>query len=478
MNFVSDQFICFLVATWLLFLIMPATQRWLLLLIASYIFYGTWSIPFIGVILLSTTVDYVASRIIYNNDSQSIKRTALSLAIFANILILGVFKYFNFFVQEQAKLCGIFGWNVPLPHQLNIVLPLGISFYTFEAISYLVDTYRGAKPAPNWLRYNFYIMYFPHLISGPIVRFNELWTQYEHTIERPSIQRILKGVELIVLGYFFKTVIANLCAMIADPVYAAPTGAGTLTIYCAALAFLTQLYMDFLGYTHIARGVSLLFNIELPLNFNHPFHANHVANFWKRWHISLSRWLQDYIYVPLGGNKSTLRNVCITFLIAGLWHGAGWNYIIFGLYFGILIGFYHFYSRWRAALFERSEAIIENTIYKQAAYFVTFWLVLVGFVIFRAPDITTIGVFVHKMINVPSLIHDVVSQLMGHSFLEIGTCLVCLLVLLCGPVIAGLYQQLFKPMPYWLKVQMASATVVLCWVMCSAQVKQFIYFQF
>jgi alginate O-acetyltransferase complex protein AlgI len=293
----------------------------------------------------------------------------------------------------------------------------------------------------------------------------------------------LKGLELIVLGFLFKTVIANPCAMVADPVFANAAAATPLTIYCASLAFAAQLYMDFLGYTHIARGVSLLFNIELPLNFDHPFHAPNIANHWQRWHITLSRWLHDYVYQPFGGTKKslllTIRNVFITFLICGIWHGAGWNYLIFGLYYGLVIGLYHAYRRCRNAVFKtKQRIIIENGIYKAAGHFVTFWLIVVGMVIFRAPNVATIGIFVSGLLNIPLLLQGVVAHVRTNDFVEIATCLLCLAVLVCGPKMVELYQQLFKPMPHWIKVQMASVAIVLCWIFCSSPIKQFIYFQF
>jgi alginate O-acetyltransferase complex protein AlgI len=285
-----------------------------------------------------------------------------------------------------------------------------------------------------------------------------------------------------VLGYLFKTVIADPCATVADPVFADPEKADSLTIYCASLAFLAQLYMDFLGYTHIARGVSLLFNIELPLNFDHPFQANSVANFWQRWHISLSRWLRDYLYLPLGGTRKslllTMGGVFFTFLIAGIWHGAGWNYIIFGISFGLIISCYHAYIRCRDVLLKTMPSVIDNSVYKALGHLITFWLVLLAFVPFRAPNLHTTRIFGDRLLNVSSLIHDVAARVMARDFVDIATCLICLIVLLSGPIVVHIYQQLFTPTPHWVKVQMASVAVVLCWIMCSAPLKQFIYFQF
>ncbi|MGH2510927.1 MAG: MBOAT family O-acyltransferase, partial [Ktedonobacteraceae bacterium] len=337
MNFVSEMFIVFLLVTWLTFMVIPARLRTVLLTIASYVFYATWSLPFIGVILLTTTVDYFASRFIYDNfRSRRKRKAALLVAITINLLVLGLFKYLNLFLGTNNSLLSLAGIRNPLPPHLDIILPLGISYYTFEAISYVVDVYRGGKPANNLWNYNFYIMYFPHLISGPIIRYGELRKQYNDGLQRPSPDRIALGVELIILGYIFKVAIANNAALIADPVFADPRAASSFAALLGTLAFTTQVYFDFLGYTHIARGVSLLFNIQLPLNFDHPFCATNISNFWQRWQISLSLWIRDYLFIPLGGSRAghvrTIFNLLLIMAIAGAWHGAGWTYIVWGLF--------------------------------------------------------------------------------------------------------------------------------------------------
>jgi D-alanyl-lipoteichoic acid acyltransferase DltB (MBOAT superfamily) len=256
-------------------------------------------------------------------------------------------------------------------HPLKLLLPLGISFYTFEAISYLVDVFRGEAPAETFFDYNFYIMYFPHLISGPIVRYRELSSQMKDGVFL-SLKSVQKGFELIVLGLVFKLLIADTVSGLADTAFQNPSVVTVGQTYLAWAAFTTQIYFDFMGYTHIARGVSLLFNIALPLNFDHPYNAQNISNFWQRWHISLSRWIRDYLYIPLGGSRNggaarTCFNLLLTMTIAGAWHGAGWAFIIWGAYHGLLLLAYHISSPLRTKVStSAAKSMWSNWLYSEA----------------------------------------------------------------------------------------------------------------
>ncbi len=483
MNFISTQFVIFMLVTWGLFLVLPPRYRWHMLLAASYVFYATWSIPFVAVILLTTSVDYLASKIIFANASPKFRKMTLWTAIAVNLLVLGYFKYFNFFLDINASLMKYLGVANTMPKHLEILLPLGISYYTFEAISYLVDVYRGAKPAPNWLSYNFYIMYFPHLISGPIIRFNELWPQYKEGIQTPEFARVGKGLELLVLGYMFKLIIADNCAGIADPVFAKPESASVLATYTAVLAFAGQLYFDFLGYTHIARGASLMFNLELPINFKHPLNADNMADFWQRWQISLSRWLHDYLYVPLGGSRKflprTMLNVFITLMVAGIWHGAGWIYVILGLYFGLNVAGYHAWRRLRKKLFKSKDKVItHHPLYVSVAHVITFTLIVLSGVFFRSTSVQTEVVIFDHLIRFKKLFEQIAEAAARDSFTEIGICFSMIVILISGPYVVRLYERLYQPMPYWVKLQTATAALLLCWIFCAEYIPPFIYFQF
>lgn len=483
MNFVSTLFVGFLLATWLLFMVLPKRYRTILLTVASYIFYATWSIPFIAVILLTTTVDYIASRCIYDNFRDlSKKKLAITIALTINLLVLFLFKYLNLLLGTSDSLLSMAGIHNPIAKHLDIILPLGISYYTFEAVSYVVDVYRGGKPAKNWIDYNFYIMYFPHLISGPIIRFSELAHQYKDGLERPSGDRIARGIELIVLGYLFKVVIANNAALVADPTFANPAGASALTAFLGCLAFTTQVYFDFMGYTHIARGVSLLFNIELPVNFDHAFNATNISNFWQRWQISLSRWIRDYLFIPLGGSKHgsarTIFNLLLVMAIAGAWHGAGWTYIVWGFFHGTMLGVYHVYKALRIKVLGQYDSMVtENPIYRVVSIALTFATVAVACMIFRAADLKDAWILLGKSARVSALI----SQLGKSIHTDPVTVVSIVVLMLCcfsGPMLVRLYNRLFVELPLEFKLSAATCVCVLCWIMCGPGAHPFIYFQF
>ncbi len=486
MNFVSFEFLLFLATTWVGFAFLPAKSRMLLILIASYVFYAFWSLPFIAIILLTTSIDYVASKYLERSNDQAKRKLVLATAVALNLLILGIFKYADFALSTIHPLAVKLGAQSYIPEAANIILPLGISFYTFEAISYLVDVYRGAKAAPNWLKYNFYIMYFPHLISGPIVRFGELFCQFDKGLALPNASRFARGFELILLGYLFKTVFADGAARICDPMFANPHSISVLDTYVGAIAFTCRIYFDFLGYTHIASGVSLLFNIELPLNFNHPFCASNISNFWDRWHISLSRWIKDYLFVPLGGSRQSLFRVLFTLMlvmaISGAWHGAGWTYIVWGIYHGLLLAFYFMYRRtvaWVALRVPRVKEVVENSLaYRIFSIGITDLAVVVGFVIFGAPNLRTASILLKNMMKVDTLAGSIASMLSSGQFAVTATLLVLAATLISGPLLVNLYRKHFRPLPLSLKAHAATYIALLCWI-CSAEgYKPFIYFKF
>ncbi|MBY0451256.1 MAG: MBOAT family protein [Cyanobacteria bacterium] len=490
MNFVSFGFLAFLLIVWLLFLILPDKKRVPWLTLASYIFYATWSIPFIGIIIVTTTVDFWISQWMARHDSVSGRKKYLILGLSINLLVLGFFKYAHFLLSNTYGLASLLGMNLLMPPALeqllsHVILPLGISFYTFEAISYMVDVYRGKPAATSWWGYNFYIMYFPHLISGPIVRFEQLWEQYKIPLQIPSLARIAAGIELIMLGYLFKIFIANQAALIADPVFNHPANFNHLAIWLGVVGFTTQIYFDFMGYTHIARGVSLLFNIELPLNFNHPYLANTISNFWERWHISLSRWIRDYLYIPLGGSRlplfHTAGNLMLTMLIAGAWHGAGWTFIAWGGYHGVLLAIYHIYktikSRFLASL-PLFNTFTSGPFYHVMAVAFTFLLVMGGWILFRANSFEAAATIWQHFVNLPQVLNDL-SHASGKELLRTLIPL-CLMLLCCvsGPFAIRVVERIYRPLPFVVKVQVACVLLILCILFTAEGSQPFIYFQF
>ncbi len=392
MQFHTTKFFGFLILVLLVYWALPR-HRWRLawLLGASCFFYMSWNRYLISLILFSASVDYLAALRLEHLKSPRWRRALLLGSISINLGLLAFFKYANFFLDNTSDFFGLFGWS--LPHgTLQIILPLGISFYTFETITYMVDVYRGkAKPVRNYLDYALYIMFFPHLIAGPIVRPRDFLPQLA-TIKRFNWARAQVGVQLFLVGFFKKAVIADNLAQVVEPVFKSPGGYGTAAIWLAVLSYAVQIYCDFSGYSDMALGSAHLLGFKLPRNFNMPYFAANITDFWKRWHISLSSWLRDYVYIPLGGNRGgellTYRNLVLTMLIGGLWHGAKWTFVAWGLYHGLLLALHRAVPRpgWSKAM-----------ILQPVAMATTFLCVCVGWVFFRAETFTDAAVILGKM---------------------------------------------------------------------------------
>lgn len=314
------------------------TGRKLVLVVASYAFYAYWDWRFCGLLLASSLLNHAAGLVIGNSNDPRIRRRIVVLAITANLGILGFFKYYDFFIVSLNDLAFSFGLQRELPF-LEVILPVGISFFTFQGISYVVDVYRrDVRPQTSLLNLLLYISFFPQLVAGPIVRASVFMPQIE---QPPRPDRILAslGLLLIVVGLFKKMVVANyLATEMVDWVFLDPIfyGAGDLTL--GVYGYAIQIYCDFSAYSDIAIGVAALLGFRFQKNFNQPYRAQSLQDFWRRWHISLSTWLRDYLYIPLGGSRggtrSTGRNLLLTMLLGGLWHGAAWNFILWGALHG------------------------------------------------------------------------------------------------------------------------------------------------
>jgi len=483
MNFISPLFFGFMLLVLLLFYLAPLSKRKYLILCFSYLFYAHWSLPFIGVILFTTSVDYFFSKKIASGTKKKQRLLWMMGAITINLIVLAVFKYFYFLMDSGVGFLQLLGYQLFVEKTIHIILPLGISFYTFEAISYMVDVYRGKSPAKNWLDYNFFIMYFPHLISGPIIRFEQLSNQYHSQIKNPSLSRIAKGVELLVLGYIFKVLIANSAAVISDELFNDFVNPGILQSYTGVLAFTVQIYFDFLGYTHIARGASLLLNIELPLNFDHPYLARNIGDFWRRWHISLSNWLKDYLYIPLGGSRlgfsRTCINIMLTMLICGLWHGAGGTYIIWGAYHGGLLVGHRYIKAFQEQLSEEKRTfILNNPVYRTFTILLTFICISLGWVIFRASSTDYAFIVFSRLFNLKGLIIEVKQTMSAGDYDQILWIVLFLVACFSGPWVVRLLEDFYRPLPYGSKVVLVALTVLFCWFASSGEYVPFIYFQF
>ena len=340
MLFNSFQFLFFFVVVWLLFLVTRGTPRKVILLIASYYFYMCWSTRYIFVIWGITLIDYVAGLQIEKADRLGRRRLYLGLSLFCNISLLVIFKYFNFLTGSFRSASHLFGLRYD-PPLLAIILPVGLSFHTFQAMSYTIEVYRRRVPAErNLLEYALYVAFFPQMVAGPIERPYELLPQF-HREPKVTLEGVRSGMVQALWGLFKKMVLADNVADFVKLIYDTPRHYDGAALVLATLLFSIQIYCDFSGYTDIALGLARMMGYELRVNFMQPYFSRSVGEFWRRWHISLSTWFRDYVYIPLGGNRvSSSRhyaNLMITFVISGLWHGANWTFVAWGFLHGLYL---------------------------------------------------------------------------------------------------------------------------------------------
>jgi len=364
----------------------------LLLLGASYVFYGYWDWRFCGLLLLSTAVDFVVGLRLAEARRPGARRLLLLASLTVNLSALGLFKYFDFFSASAARLLRALGMEAD-PITLGVILPVGISFYTFQTLSYTIDVFRGRlAPTRSAVDFALFVSFFPQLMAGPIERAARLLPQ----IASPrvvSAGQVEAGVFLILWGYFKKVVVADNLAVLADAVFDGYVDHRGLDLLLGVLAFAGQIYGDFSGYSDIARGLAKLMGFELMVNFRLPYFATDPSDFWRRWHISLSTWLRDYLYIPLGGNRggrlSTYRNLTITMLLGGLWHGASWNFVLWGAYHGAILVAYRLLAGPRRRAAARCPRVLRLAL----AMGLMFGLTLVGWVLFRGRSVGQIAHF-------------------------------------------------------------------------------------
>jgi D-alanyl-lipoteichoic acid acyltransferase DltB (MBOAT superfamily) len=343
MAFNSLEYVLFLFIVFTAFWTLARLRLWrtVLLLIASCAFYMSWNATFILLMAGATIIDYLVALWLEKVERPLHRKLILSISLSTNLGQLALFKYFGFFAQSFHDLGAVFGLDIPIP-ALDLILPAGISFYTFQTLSYVIDVYRGTlKASKSFIEFSTFVAFFPQLVAGPIVRAADFLPQFE-IIPRISIDDVSNAVFLIIRGMAKKILIADfLAANFNDRVFDDPSAYGTLEVWVAAFSYNWQIYADFSGYTDIARGSARLFGFALPENFRRPYKAAGPAEWWNRWHITLSTWIRDYIYIPLGGSRvgevRTYVNILIAFLASGIWHGAGWNFVLFGLWHGVTV---------------------------------------------------------------------------------------------------------------------------------------------
>ncbi len=373
----------FMVVLPLSWLLMPRGTRWRpFIVVASFVFYSAWDWRFVLLLAVSIAWNQLLARAIHGRAGARPRKQLLAIAIVGNLALLGYFKYYDFFVTSTHNLFAFASLDVPLEAR-SIVLPVGISFFTFMGISYVVDVYRRDFEPTSFSKFAAYLSFFPHLVAGPIVRPGELVPQLDSPRD-PRYVDTARAFFLIGTGLFMKVVIANyLAAGIVDDVFGAPDQHSSLEVLVAVYAYAVQIYADFFGYTNIAIGIALLLGFRFPQNFDSPYAAVSIQDFWRRWHMTLSRWLRDYVYIPLGGNRSgrllTYRNLMLTMLIGGLWHGAGWTFVAWGAIHGTAL----IAERWwreRPGFVERRPTPLRRAWHR----FATFQVVCFAWIFFRS----------------------------------------------------------------------------------------------
>ncbi|MDF0643649.1 MAG: MBOAT family protein [Nitrospira sp.] len=396
MTFNSSEFLFFFPLVFMVYMIAFDRERWreMALLVSSYVFYMSWNWRYAGLLALSTVVDYTVGRLIVGEPRTNVRRAILIASLCSNLGMLCVFKYYNFFVELATPTIIFLGSDVSfLKHEL--LLPVGISFYTFQTMSYTIDLYRGEKVLErDFLKFAVFVAFFPQLVAGPIVRAKQFLPQL-HRLPLVTPERVQDGFLLVFRGLFKKIVIADLLGLLAvDKVFANPSAFSSWDLIIALYAYAFQIYNDFSGYSDIAIGLARILGFDLPKNFDRPYLSQSVREFWTRWHITLSTWLRDYLYISLGGNRGTpwrtRVNLMITMLLGGLWHGAALHFIVWGAYHGFLL------ILWRDKGGGPSLSCWWITVRKQL---ICFHLIVFGWLLFRVQDLSELLRYIESVLR-------------------------------------------------------------------------------
>ena len=464
------------------------------LLLASYLFYALWNPPFILLLWLSTVVDYYMARLISLEQRPLRRKLLLAVSLVLNLGMLSYFKYGGFLLENFTALLATLGiaFQAAKP---DIILPVGISFYTFVTLSYTLDVYRRKfAPEPSFLNFALFVTFFPHLVAGPIVRPEDLIPQFK-TPRRATVEQLTWGLFLLSLGLFMKVTVADgLLAETADMIFTLPFPVQTLDAWAGVLAFSGQIFCDFAGYSTCAIGVSLCLGFVLPDNFRYPYAAIGFSDFWRRWHITLSTWLRDYLYVPLGGNRHgsvrTYINLMITMLLGGLWHGASWTFVVWGALHGLFLCIERLGRDWSASrrakvaklvpeghLVSRASVIppltFSSTLTKFGLAMLTLFLINVTWVFFRAPTFNGAMLLLLSMFGI---ISDGAAMLTTTSILIVG--LVTIVLITCHWLMRdSSLVQLSKRLPWWV-LSLGWASMLILVILTQKSSGSFIYFQF
>lgn len=407
MAFNSMEFAVFFIVVLLLYYIIPKKTRYILLLVASYVFYGAWNVKYLALLFGITFVTYICSILIERQNEQPKGNSVLKKKIFVtacvliNIGLLIYFKYMDFFAFNIQRVLSVVGIHMPEYH-FNILLPVGISFITFQALGYSIDVYRGKiKAEKNFLKYALFVSFFPQLVAGPIERSENLLKQIQniHLQKRITYEKFTNGAILVLYGLFQKVFIADKAAILANTVFAAPENYSTIELALGAVAFSIQIYGDFGGYSNIAIGAAQMLGFEMMENFNAPYFATSIKDFWRRWHISLSTWFRDYLYIPMGGNRCNKArryfNLMVTFLVSGLWHGAQMTYVVWGGIHGVI----QIIESELKSLLEKMNFKVKKDVfsYRLLQILVTYFITTIAWIFFRADNVSIAITYIVRM---------------------------------------------------------------------------------
>ena len=477
MLFNSYAFILFFAGVVILSRLIPSwTGRKMLLLLMSYAFYAAWNPPFVALLWISTVADWYLARNIHNADHPLIRKLNLACSLLVNLGLLAFFKYGNFILENVAHLESLFG-STYQPVRMNIVLPVGISFYTFQTLSYTLDIYRNkARPWHSFLDYALYVTFFPQLVAGPIVRAVDFLPQCE-TPRIASSKQLGWGLTLCVIGLFNKMVIADLfLSPVAEAVFDSNLRCGMIQAWAGTLAFSGQIFCDFSGYSTCAIGVALCLGFALPDNFKFPYAAVGFSDFWRRWHISLSTWLKDYLYITLGGNRRgrlrTYVNLMMTMLIGGLWHGASWLFVIWGG----LHGLYLVVERLVVRVASTGKRSWENGFLRIGLAMLTYFLVCVAWVFFRAKTLSRAFSLVRSLFDFKHL--SIAGSGPGRPDYDFVLFITVAMLVIHWCLSKTTLENAFAWCPMWLKT-VAVGFMLYCLVTSfTGEDRAFIYFQF
>ncbi len=420
MTFNSWEFLIFYPVVALLYFLLPKKLKWPMLLVASYYFYMCYQAELVFLIVGTTLVSWIASRIIEKSEDPKVRKLWLTVTLIVCLGVLFFYKYFNFLADSAVGLIRLFGGE-PEPIVLDLILPVGISFYTFQTLSYVIDVYRGSiRTEKNFFFYALFVSFFPQLVAGPIERPENLIPQLREPHPWNN-DNAIKGAKHMIVGFFKKVVVADLISVYVDSVYNHADEASGLGVVIATALFAVQIYCDFSGYTDIAIGCARIMGIRLMQNFNHPYMATSIKEFWNRWHISLSTWFRDYLYFPLGGSRCKkwrhLMNLMIVFLVSGLWHGANWTYVIWGAIHGLYQVIGQLTIKPRNALLEKIGLSTKHPVVIWVRRVITFILADFAWLFFRANTVGEAGVLVGKLFTGWNLSFFVTPKTAANSFL-------------------------------------------------------------